>query len=153
MKRVWMPVLAALLGCALLAGATTYGGDDDSKKSETRTTKKPVAGDADKSSLASSESKPRLPNGWGKLRLSKDQHDKVIAVMEKYQPQLRQLEQQIKELKAKQLVDMKALLNDAQKKQLAAAEKTGVSSGDGSPTNSDSQPPVRRRRRRLQNNN
>ena len=55
-------------------------------------------GDFGKTADGKSTSPPRLPSGWVRLGLTTDQHDKVIAVMVKYAPQIQQLEAQLKRM-------------------------------------------------------
>jgi hypothetical protein len=158
----------ALFGCAMIAGmmlllARPNFGDDQTpsnqnagKTDASRTANKPVGPQdgksvtdsklGDKTADGKSTSPPRLPSGWVRLGLTTDQHDKVIAVMVKYAPQIQQLEAQLAELKTKQHTEMTAVLTSDQKTQLAEAESKKASEKSDNPS-------PRRRRMRFRSNN
>jgi hypothetical protein len=114
MRNLWLFGLAGLLGLALCVATPGYA--QEQKKTEnqkTQTVQKPVAPEK------AAEVAPRLPAGWGRLRLTAEQHGKVIDVMKKYGAQIQDLQAQIVELEKKQHDEMTALLTDGQKKELA----------------------------------
>jgi hypothetical protein len=146
MKRVWLPGLAGLLGLALLAGSS-FGNDQPTpnntdktnadkqtstdKKSEKNasrhkhTANKPVAQEGAKTatmSAAKEAPKTHLPAGFAKANLTAEQHQKALAVMDKYSSQIKQLDSQIHELRTKRDAELSALLSDSQKKSLADAK-------------------------------
>lgn len=146
MKRVWLPGLAGLLGLALLAGSS-FGNDQPTpnntdkanadkqtsteKKSEKNasrhkhTANKPVAQEGAKTatmSAAKEAPKTHLPAGFAHANLTAEQHQKALAVVDKYSSQIKQLDSQIHELRAKRDAELSALLSDSQKKSLADAK-------------------------------
>jgi hypothetical protein len=130
MRRVWLPGLAGLLGLMLLVGGSSFGDDQPTAKQarkQRHTANKPVAPEGAKATTTSAEepgqaTKTHLPAGFGKFNLTPEQHQKVTAVMERYADQIKQLESQIHELKAKRNGELTALLNDKQKQALAEAK-------------------------------
>jgi hypothetical protein len=139
MKRVLLPGLAGLLGLALLAGSS-FGSDQPTpnntdktkadKKSEKKATSqkhtanKPVAQEGAKTAAMSAAKAPKthLPAGFAHANLTAEQHQKALAVMDKYSSQIKQLDSQIHELRTKRDGELSALLNDSQKKSLADAK-------------------------------
>ena len=59
-----------------------------------------------------------LPPNWKKLGLSDAQRDKIVAISGRYGAEIDQLEERIKELKAKKSREQLDVLSDAQKKAL-----------------------------------
>jgi len=115
----------------LLAGGSSFGDDQPAAKQapkEKHTANKPVAPQGAKAATTSAAheqaAKTHLPAGFGKVKLTPEQHQKATAVVEKYACQIKQLESQIHELKAKRNNELTALLNDTQKKSLAEAQTT-----------------------------
>jgi hypothetical protein len=121
-----MSGLAGLLGLALLAGASFGEDQPTTKKSGKHTANKPVAPEGAKAAASAAEakqaSKTHLPAGFGKVNLTPEQHQKAMAVMETYAGQIKQLESQIHQLKAKRDSELTALLSDTQKQSLAEAK-------------------------------
>jgi len=63
--------------------------------------------------------KGQLPQGWKNLNLSKDQVQKIYDVQGDYKSKIKKLENDIKELRAKEHLDMVKVLTDSQKAELA----------------------------------
>jgi hypothetical protein len=130
MRRVLLPGLAGLLGLMLFAGGSSFGDDQPTAKQakkQKHTANKPVAPEGAKATTATAAdqgqaAKTHLPAGFGKVNLTPEQHQKATAVMEKYAGQIKQLESQIHELKAKRTNELTALLTDTQKQSLAEAK-------------------------------
>jgi len=114
----------------LLAGGSSFGDDQPTAKQarkQKHRVNKPVAPEGAKATTTSAEepgqaTKTHLPAGFGKVNLTPEQHQKVTAVMERYADEIKQLESQIHELKAKRNGELTALLNDKQKQALAEAK-------------------------------
>jgi hypothetical protein len=130
MRRACLPGLAGLLGLMLLAGGSSYGADQPTttKKADTEkhTANKPVAPEGVAPATSEKASTPaartHLPAHFGRLGLSAEQHQQLKAVNEKYAAQIKQLEMQLGELKAKREGELHSLLSEAQKKALAEAK-------------------------------
>jgi len=130
MKRAWLLGLAPLFGLMLFGGNGTYAADD--QKTQKQTANKPAAPAPEAKTVATAadhakSSAPHLPHGWAHLNLSNEQHQQAVAVLQKYAPQIKQLQAQIDDLRKKREAEMTALLSDKQRTQLAeakAAEKT-----------------------------
>lgn len=124
MKRVWLSGMAGLLGLAMLAGSS-FGDDQPTTTTKAgkqkHTANKPVAaeGAAVTAKGSKAAAKPHLPAGFGKVNLTAEQHQRAVAVMDKYAEQIKHLESQIHDLKSKRDGELNALLSDAQKKSLA----------------------------------
>lgn len=86
-----------------------------------------VALQDDKSPTKKRTFKGRLPNNYGKIGLSSEQRNEIYGVQAKYRTQLEELQKQIAALKAKQDMEVRAVLNNSQKdaldKLLEAAQK------------------------------
>ncbi len=126
MKRVWLPGLAGLVGLALLAGSS-YSADQPTTTNKAdkhkHTTNKPVAaGAAMTADQTKQVAKTHLPAGFAKANLTPEQHEKALAVMSKYAGQIKDLDAQVRALRAKRDCELSALLTDAQKKSLADAK-------------------------------
>jgi hypothetical protein len=140
MRRVCLPGLAGLLGLALLAGGSSFAADqpttknaDATKKANTEkkadaekhTANKPVAPEGVNPASSTMEHKgfrAHLPAHFGRIGLSKEQHQQLKAVMDKYSGQIKELETQLGEVKAKRDSELHALLSEAQKKALEEAK-------------------------------
>ena len=143
MTRAWLP---GLLGLMLLAGGSAFGADQptttnkttkdkaETTKTETKragkhkhTANKPVAPEgATTAAMSAGQSKQaqksHLPAHFAKLNMTPEQHQKALAVMDRYAGQIKQLESKIHELRAKRDGELAALLSDTQKKSLAEAK-------------------------------
>src|SRR5579864_4189071 len=127
MSRFWMTGIAGLVGITLLTCGRSFANDQTASiKTTKHTAQKPVAADAYKIATKASASrehveKAHLPAAFAKLNLTPDQHQKAMAVVEKYAGQITQLRSQIRDLQTKRDSELAAFLNDAQKKTLAEA--------------------------------
>jgi hypothetical protein len=137
MTRAWLP---GLLGLMLLAGGSAFGADQPTttNKAETKTetkkavkhkhtANKPVAPEgATTAAMSAGQSKQaqktHLPAHFAKLSMTPEQHQKALAVMDRYASQIKLLESQIHDLRAKRDGELTALLSDTQKKTLAEAK-------------------------------
>jgi hypothetical protein len=62
--------------------------------------------------------KAGIPTGWKALKLSKEQHDKVVTIAMDYRARIAVLEKQIDDLKAQQRVEQVKVLTSDQKAML-----------------------------------
>jgi len=120
MKRAWFLGMVAVLGSTLIVGSSAFGAEQ--QKTGKQTANKPVGSDATAKAADAKNSTPHLPRGWKELGLSTEQHDKVIAVLQKYAAQIRPLQAQIGNLRKNRDAEMAAILNDKQRTQLAEAK-------------------------------
>lgn len=125
MKRAWLLGLAPLFGLMLFGGNGTYAAED--QKTQKQTANKPAAPAPEAKTVAAAadhakSSAPHLPGGWAHLNLSNDQRAKAVAVLQKYAPQIKQLQMQLSDLRNKREAEMTALLTDQQRTQLAEAK-------------------------------
>jgi hypothetical protein len=114
------------MGLALLAGSS-FSADQPTTTNKAdkhkHTTNKPVAaGAAMTADQTKQAAKTHLPAGFAKANLTPEQHEKALAVMSKYAGQIKDLDSQIRALRAKRDGELTALLSDAQKKSLADAK-------------------------------
>jgi hypothetical protein len=120
------------MALALLAGSS-YSADQPTTKEQQpttnkadkhkHTTNKPVAaGAAMTADQTKQAAKTHLPPNFAKANLTPEQHEKALAVMSKYAGQIKDLDSQIRALRAKRDGELTALLSDAQKKSLADAK-------------------------------
>ncbi len=114
MKRV--TAVVSVLALAFLFSGVVAGQD-----------KKP----ADKSPPEKKKTRKALPRGWKALDLKPDQKEKVYAIQEKYRGKIRDLTEQLKQLRKQQQTELETVLTDAQKKRLhdtMASKKKGKKS-------------------------
>jgi hypothetical protein len=113
MHRVMRVVGLGVLGIALVVGVGISG---DTKKDK----------DPGK--------KPGIPSGWKSLKLTKDQHDKVVTIAVDYDKKISALQSQIDDLKSQRRAEQVKVLTDAQKaillKGLTGDEKDKKDSAD-----------------------
>jgi Spy/CpxP family protein refolding chaperone len=85
------------------------------------------AGDAGKTKATGKSGPPdpthRVPPGYGRLGLTDQQKAAIYKVQAKYSPQIRDLEKQADELRAKRDAECEAILTPAQRRQLAQQEQ------------------------------
>ncbi len=93
-------LLAGLLVVTILAGTSLSA--DDTKPSEKKDT----------------PAKGTLPPNWKKLGLTDAQVQKVYKIESDYRAKIADLEQQIKDLRAKERKELETVLTDAQKARL-----------------------------------
>lgn len=60
----------------------------------------------------------RLPNHYGKLGLPEETKTKIYAIQKNYRARLRELQQQIEDLRQQETLEIQGTLNEAQRKQL-----------------------------------
>jgi hypothetical protein len=92
MKHVLRTLCLAILGLALVVGASDSG---DTKKDTGK--------------------KGTIPAGWKGLKLSKDQHDKVVGLSADYGVKIAALQKQIDDLKVQLRAEQVKVLTDDQK--------------------------------------
>ena len=73
-----------------------------------------MSGDAKKDKDTGGK-KAGIPTGWGALKLTKDQREKVISVGVEYDRKISALQAQINDLKAQRKAEQVKVLTDAQK--------------------------------------
>jgi hypothetical protein len=96
MHRLMRVVGLGILGIALIVGVGISG---DTKKDKDKDPGK----------------KPGIPSGWKALKLSKDQHDKVVTIAVDYDKKISALQSQIDDLKSQRRAEQVKVLTDAQK--------------------------------------
>ncbi len=57
----------------------------------------------------------RVPNGYGQIGLTKDQKERIYGIQSAYSERIKQLEMELEQLKAEQVVQIKNVLTDVQK--------------------------------------
>ena len=64
----------------------------------------------------------RVPRGFGKLGLSRDQKERIYGIQAAYAERVKELEAEIETLKEEQMTRVKGVLNDAQRIQVEKYE-------------------------------
>ena len=64
----------------------------------------------------------RVPSGYGKLALTRNQRERIYGIQAAYAARIKELEAEIEALKAEQMVQIRAVLNDGQREQLDGLE-------------------------------
>jgi hypothetical protein len=64
----------------------------------------------------------RVPSGYGKLGLTRTQRERIYGIQAAYAARIKELEAEIEQLKAEQVVRVRAVLNDGQREQLDGYE-------------------------------
>ena len=64
----------------------------------------------------------RVPNGYGKLGLTRDQKERIYGIQAAYAERTKQLEAELAQLKTEQTDQIKDVLNDAQRTQIEKYE-------------------------------
>lgn len=57
----------------------------------------------------------RVPNGYGQIGLTRDQRERIYGIQAVYSARTKQLEAELEQLKAEQVMQIKNVLNDAQR--------------------------------------
>lgn len=65
----------------------------------------------------------RLPNHYGKLGLSQEQKDKIYGIQRNYRARLRELQQQIDDLRQQETLEIQGSLTDNQRERLVGILK------------------------------
>ncbi len=111
--------LPGLLGLVLVLSSISFSATAQ-EKTKAKSTKSEAA--QKKSSTTEASPFRRLPAGYGALKLSDEQKEKVYAVREEYGKEIAELEQQIQALRQKMDKDCEGVLTSAQKQQLASSK-------------------------------
>jgi Spy/CpxP family protein refolding chaperone len=77
----------------------------------------PASQAQDKKPDDTKKAKGYLPPGWKNLDLTATQKDQIYKIQTDYKTKIKDLEQQIKELKGQESLEMTKVLTDAQKKE------------------------------------
>lgn len=109
--------LPVVLGLALVAGAVSYDAVAQEKSKSTKSS----ASSKKQSDKAEASPFRRLPSGYGALKLTPEQKEKVYAVREEYGKEIEELQNQIAALREKMDKECEVILTADQKKELAAA--------------------------------
>lgn len=109
-----------LVVCSLLLGVISHSarpwavaqeaGKSAAKSEKSESAKKARTGD-------------RLPPNYAKIGLSEEQRQKIYAIQNRYEEQIKALEKQIADLKTQQVSEVEAVLTPEQKKLLQAANE------------------------------
>ncbi len=74
----------------------------------------------------------RVPNGYGKLGLTRDQRERIYGIQAAYSDRIKELEAEIEQLKSEEKLRIKDVLTDVQKAQVERyeAQRTARRNGD-----------------------
>ena len=113
-------LLAAALLAALLAPAAAQPSRSAAKETESANSTEPKKYLLDVSTARATTG--RVPNGSGKLGLTRDQKERIYGIQAAYAERTKQLEAELAQLKAEQTEQIKDVLNDAQRTQIEKYE-------------------------------
>jgi TolA-binding protein len=118
MKQLLAAALLATLVLPLAAQQRTDAAKADTEKSATDEEKKPYLLDVTEARAKSG----RVPNGYGKLGLTRDQRERIYGIQAAYADRLKELEAEIAQLKDEQVLQMKDVLSESQRTQIESYE-------------------------------
>lgn len=98
-----MRLARALAGCAMLAALLLFTADGVQSQPKDKDT---------------SKAKGQIPTGWGKLNLTAAQKQSIYTVQAEYKDKIKNLEDEIKKLRAEEYKKMVGVLTADQKKML-----------------------------------
>ena len=120
MKRLLAVALFATLMIPAAAQQRSSGGKADKPGTDAATTEteKPYLLDVSEARAK----RGRVPNGYGKLGLTRDQKERIYGIQTAYSERIKQLEAEIEQLEAEEELQIKDVLTDVQKTQIERYE-------------------------------
>jgi Spy/CpxP family protein refolding chaperone len=104
-------VLAAAALAALFVPAVAQTGKPDAKDGTPAVEKKEFLLDVSQARAKTG----RVPNGYGQIGLTRDQKERIYGIQAAYSERIKQVEAELEQLKAEQIVQIKNVLSDQQK--------------------------------------